>query len=131
MANYNLDNMDDSDEEIYYNYDFKIYPKNNIKHILEEWGCMPTPEQARGPYTHETSNEYELYGNNNNNLNEFYFYAYDDKNNVLYLMDGFGSNPKPSFKKRRIFKDLADTFNCSIAYERIHSNDANTYLIQK
>ncbi len=115
MANYD---SDDSDEEIYYNYDFKIYPRNNIKHILEEWGS----------YSHETSNEWELI---DGDKYEFYFYAYDDKNNVLYLMDGLGLNPKPSFKKRKIFKDLADTFNCSIAYERIHSNDANTYLIQK
>jgi hypothetical protein len=129
MSIYDLDCSDEeSIEEIYYNYDFKIYPRNNIKHILEEWGYMPTPEHARGPYTHETSNEWELI---DGDKYEFYFYAYDDKNNVLYLMDGFGSNPKPSFKKRKIFQYMSDTFNCSIAYERIHSNDRTTYVIQK
>ena len=107
-------------EEDFLRYDYKIYPSKNIKHIVEEWG----------PYGPDTSNEYEYTDENGNNY-EFYFYAYDDDTNIFYLMDGFGSNKKPEFKNRKCFKDLSDTFDCSVAYEKMHSSDRKTYVIMK
>ena len=76
-------------------YDYKIAFQKSILNIISEWG----------PYSEKTSNEFEIDG-------YFYFYVYDDQNNILYLQKGM---PGKKDKIKQLKKDIAETFKTNFA----------------